>query len=145
MADQVRQRTLQKTYLAVAAGVVDPPEGTLTDWLEKDHHNNTVRVVESGLPPAKQAILHYERIAVHANKSLLRIQLETGRSHQIRVQLAHYGHPLLGDHKYGQALNLSGPALWSHQLQLLHPTLRKSLLFTSPPPKTKPWQDFELV
>ena len=145
LADQVRQRTLQKTYLAVVAGVVDPPERTLTDWLQKDHHSNTVRVVESGLPPAKQAILHYERIAVHANKSLLRIQLKTGRSHQIRVQLAHYGHPLLGDHKYGQALDLSGPALWSHQLQLLHPTLRKSLLFTSPPPKTKPWQDFELV
>ena len=145
LADQVRQRTLQKTYLAVVAGVIDPPEGTLTDWLEKNHHNNTVRGVESRLPPAKQAILHYERIAVHANKSLLRIQLETGRSHQIRVQLAHYGHPLLGDHKYGQALNLSEPALWSHQLQLLHPPLRKSLLFTSPPPKTKPWQDFELV
>ncbi len=112
LADQVRQRTLQKTYLAVVAGVVDPPEGTLTDWLQKDHHSNTVRVIESGLPQAKQAILHYERIAVHANKSLLRIQLETGRSHQIRVQLAHCGHPLLGDHKYGQALNLSGPALW---------------------------------
>ena len=145
LADQVRQRILQKTYLAVVAGVIDPPEGTLTDWLEKNHHNNTVRVVESGLPPAKQAILHYERIAVHANKSLLRIQLETGRSHQIRVQLAHCGHPLLGDHKHGQARNLSGPALWSHQLQLQHPTFRESLLFTSCPPTTKPWQDFELV
>ena len=145
LADQVRQRTLQKTYLDVVAGVIDPPEGTLTDWLQKDHHSNTVRVVESGVSQAKQAILHYERIAVHANKSLLRIQLETGRSHQIRVQLAHCGHPLLGDHKYGQARNLSGPALWSHQLQLQHPTLRESRLFTSPPPKTKPWQDFELV
>ncbi|MEK9700597.1 MAG: RNA pseudouridine synthase, partial [Deltaproteobacteria bacterium] len=96
LADQVRQRTLQKTYLAVVAGVVDPPEGTLTDWLQKDHHSNTVRVVEAEVSQAKQAILHYERIAVHANKSLLRIQLETGRSHQIRVQLAHCGHPLLG-------------------------------------------------
>ncbi|MCH2332583.1 MAG: pseudouridine synthase, partial [Roseibacillus sp.] len=56
LADQVRQRTLQKTYLAVVAGVIDPPEGTLTDWLEKNHHNNTVRVVASGLPPAKQAM-----------------------------------------------------------------------------------------
>ena len=145
LADQVRQRTLQKTYLAVVAGVVDPPEGTLTDWLQKNHHTNTVRVVESGVPQAKQAILHYERIAVHVNKSLLRIQLGTGRSHQIRLQLAHFGHPLLGDHKYGQARNLSGPALWSHQLQLQHPTLRESLLFNSPPPKAKPWQDFELV
>ena len=55
LADQVRQRTLQKTYLAVGAGVIDPPEGTLTDWLEKNHHNNTVRVVESGLPqPSKR-------------------------------------------------------------------------------------------
>ena len=145
LADQVRQRTLQKTYLAVVAGVVDPPEWTLTDWLQKDRHSNTVRVVESGVSQAKQAILHYERIAVHANKSLLRIQLETGRSHQIRVQLVHCGHPLLGDHKYGQALNLSGPALWSHQLQFQHPILRKFLLFTSSPPKTKPWQDFKLV
>ena len=73
LADQVRQRTLQKTYLAVVAGVVDPPEWTLTDWLQKDRHSNTVRVVESGVSQAKQAILHYERIAVHANKSLLRI------------------------------------------------------------------------
>lgn len=145
LADQVRQRTLQKTYLAVVAGVVDPPEWTLTDWLQKDRHSNTVRVVESGVSQAKQAILHYERIAVHANKSLLRIQLETGRSHQIRVQLVHCGHPLLGDHKYGQALNLSGPALWSHQLQFQHPILRKFLLFTSSPPKTKPWQDFKSV
>ena len=69
LADQVRQRTLQKTYLAVVAGVVDPPEGTLTDWLQKNHHTNTVRVIESGVPQAKQSILHYERIAVHANKS----------------------------------------------------------------------------
>ena len=145
LADQVRQRTLQKTYLAVVAGVVDPPEWTLTDWLQKDRHSNTVRVVESGVSQAKQAILHYERIAVHANKSLLRIQLETGRSHQIRVQLVHCGHPLLGDHKYGQAFNLSGPALWSHQLQFQHPILRKFLLFTSFPPKTKPWQDFKSV
>ena len=145
LADQVRQRTLQKTYLAVVAGVIDPPEWTLTDWLQKDRHSNTVRVVESGVSQAKQAILHYERIAVHANKSLLRIQLETGRSHQIRVQLVHCGHPLLGDHKYGQALNLSGPALWSHQLQFQHPILRKFLLFTSSPPKTKPWQDFKSV
>ena len=145
LADQVRQRTLQKTYLAVVAGVVDPPEWTLTDWLQKDRHSNTVRVVESGVSQAKQAILHYERIAVHANKSLLRIQLETGRSHQIRVQLVHCGHPLLGDHKYGQACNLSGPALWSHQLQFQHPILRKFLLFTSSPPKTKPWQDFKSV
>ena len=145
LADQVRQRTLQKTYLAVVAGVVDPPEWTLTDWLQKDRHSNTVRVVESGVSQAKQAILHYERIAVHANKSLLRIQLETGRSHQIRVQMVHCGHPLLGDHKYGQALNLSGPALWSHQLQFQHPILRKFLLFTSSPPKTKPWQDFKSV
>ena len=90
LADQVRQRTLQKTYLAVVAGVTDPPEGTLTDWLQKDHHSNTVRVVESGASQAKQAILHYERTAVYANKSLLRIQLETGRSHQIRVQLEQF-------------------------------------------------------
>ena len=145
LADQVRQRTLQKTYLAVVAGVTDSPEGTLIDWLQKDHHSNTVQVIESEVSQAKQAILHYERVAVHANKSLLRIQLETGRSHQIRVQLAHYGHPLLGDHKYGQARNLSGPVLWSHQLQLQHPTLRETLHFTSSPPNTKPWQDFELV
>ena len=145
LADQVRQRTLQKTYLAVVAGVTDSPEGTLIDWLQKDHHSNTVQVVEPEVSQAKQAILHYERVAVHANKSLLRIQLETGRSHQIRVQLAHYGHPLLGDHKYGQARNLSGPVLWSHQLQLQHPILRETLHFTSSPPNTKPWQDFELV
>jgi 23S rRNA pseudouridine1911/1915/1917 synthase len=145
LADQVRQRTLQKTYLAVVAGVTDSSEGTLIDWLQKDHHSNTVQVVESEVSQAKQAILHYERVAVHANKSLLRIQLETGRSHQIRVQLAHCGHPLLGDHKYGQTRNLSGPVLWSHQLQLQHPTLCETLHFTSSPPNTKPWQDFELV
>jgi 23S rRNA pseudouridine1911/1915/1917 synthase len=145
LADQVRQRTLQKTYLAVVAGLVESPEGTLIDWLQKDHRSNIVRVVGSGTSQAKQAILHYERIAVHLNKSLLRIQLETGRSHQIRVQLAHCGHPLLGDHKYGQARSLSGPALWSHLLLLQHPTLCESFHFISSPPKTALWQDFKLA
>lgn len=145
LAEQVRCRTLQKVYLAIVSGEVPLSSGTLTDWLKKDPAHNTVRVVGEHVPQAKQAILHYERLQQRPGKTLLRIQLETGRSHQIRVQWAHAGHPLLGDHKYGLNRQFLTPALWSHQLELQHPTRQEVMRFSSFPPDVPPWLEFELA
>lgn len=89
-----------KEYLAVVDGVTEV-SGTLVHTLKKDGRTNTSAVVPEGISGGKQARLSYERLAATDEKSLLRIRLETGRHHQIRVQFAAIGHPLAGDVKYG--------------------------------------------
>lgn len=89
-----------KEYLAVVRGVTEE-SGTLVHILKKDGRTNTSAVVSEGTAGGKQARLAYERLAVSDNNSLVRIHLDTGRHHQIRVQFAAIGHPLVGDAKYG--------------------------------------------
>lgn len=96
---------MKKEYLAEVAGVPDPPKGRLENFLIKDAKTNTSRVTAAKEPGAKKASLSYETVSVDAKNgtSLVRVRLETGRHHQIRVQMAHAGHPLTGDTKYGPA------------------------------------------
>lgn len=135
LSEQVRTHQLGKKYLALVHGIPEPREGTLTDWLLKDRNSNLVSVVKSNTPEAKEAILDYKVISERNGLSLVEVNLHTGRSHQIRVQLAHFGHPLYGDQKYGRDFKETGIqlALWSYELTLEHPTTKERLTFKSDP------------
>lgn len=97
----MQQDTFNKTYIAVVWGCIDAVEGTLTDYLVKDAGSNTSHVASEGEPGAKRAELNYRVIGSLDGMSVVRIQLVTGRHHQIRVQFASRGHALVGDTKYG--------------------------------------------
>lgn len=104
LSSGLRAGDFSKEYLAVVQGVTEEA-GTLVHTLKKDAKTNTSAVVPKGTAGGKEARLSYERLAVADEKSLLCIHLDTGRHHQIRVQLAAIGHPLLGDAKYGDRGN----------------------------------------
>src|SRR5699024_1772845 len=111
----------------------------------KDTKKNKVHAVASHHKQAKKAVLTYKTIGSAEQLSLLSIQLHTGRSHQIRVQLATMGCPLYGDQKYGQHVNRSGQqiALWAQSLSFPHPITKEVMTFASSPPNDYPWMLFE--
>ncbi len=142
LSEQVRKKTLARQYVAVVRG--DAPDvGELHDWLLKDERTNTVRAVPEGTPGAKEAVLRYACVGRAEGLSLLRVRLFTGRSHQIRVQLAHGGTPIWGDARYGGGRPGEQIALWGAHLGLIHPTLREELHFDAlPPVDAAPWRAF---
>ncbi|GAB2718314.1 RluA family pseudouridine synthase [Paenibacillus thermoaerophilus] len=144
LSDQVRTRTLDKTYLAVVRGAPPKPQDLLVHWLSKNERTNTVSVVPPNHPGGKQASLEYRTVASGSGLSLLEVSLHTGRPHQIRVQLSAAGCPLYGDQKYGAAVNRPGEqlALWAARLGFRHPTTREPLVFACPPPDEAPWSLF---
>lgn len=142
MANLLRKRELKRSYLAVVRGQVKQNSDTLTHYLWKDRRKNIVHAVQKGTRGAKQAVLHYDVIERKRNLSLLHVTLETGRSHQIRVQLSEIGHPLFGDQKYGQDVNKVGEqiALWSHSLSFIHPVRDTEVTVKSYPNREHaPW------
>lgn len=145
LSEQVRSRSMGKMYLAVLHG--NPPaEGFLEDYLLKDSRTNISRVVKSGTAGAKDARLRYRKLAAVSGFSLAQIALETGRSHQIRVQFSSRGWPLVGDIKYGNEHGTTdGPALWAYELQLEHPTTKEKMVFTQLPPRAGIWKEFTEV
>lgn len=116
---KIRDRELEKKYLAIAEGVLEPSQGTLHGYLFKDAAKNRVYVTDHPQPGCKTAVTRYRVLAVRQGLSLLECELITGRTHQIRAQLAHAGHPLLGDGKYGKLNRDCGrkyQALYAYQL-----------------------------
>ena len=108
LSAQAAGTDMQKTYVAVTRGVLPKVEGQLTDFLLRDGKTNTSRVVDRKTPGAKKAVLDYKVLAVQpaeTEQALVEIHLHTGRHHQIRVQFAHAGTPLVGDNKYGSMSN----------------------------------------
>lgn len=132
---------LQKEYLAVAEGET-PESGTLRDLLYRDAAKNKSYVVKRMRRGVREAELRYERLAFRGGMSLLRVRLKTGRSHQIRVQFASRGFPLVGDKKYGSTVRDAGLALWSTKLSLPHPGSGETLCRELPPPESWPWTLF---
>ena len=120
------------------------PGGELRDLLYRDAAKNKSFVVKRMRKGVREARLSYRLLDTREGLSLLRIYLETGRSHQIRVQFASRGFPLAGDRKYGSALRDWGLALWSASLAFPHPVSREILRFALLPPKARPWDLFPL-
>jgi 23S rRNA pseudouridine1911/1915/1917 synthase len=137
LAQQFRDGSVEKIYWAIVEGEVSKTAGTLEDWLCKDESRGRVEVVEPGDEGARQALLHYYRRAVHGGLSWLEIRPQTGRRHQLRVQLAHHGHPIYGDAKYG-AIHTFGNAIGLHAraLTFLHPIRNEPITLTADVPRT---------
>ena len=144
LSKQIQEGNMGRRYLAVVEGIPSPLQGTLEDHLLKDRKSNLVKVVPKGTPGAKRASLSYEVVGFSENMSLLKLELHTGRPHQIRVQLAHAGFPLVGDVRYGRRTRRKLQiALWASELQLMHSTLREEMIFTAQPPEYYPWNTFK--
>jgi 23S rRNA pseudouridine1911/1915/1917 synthase len=136
LAEQFREGTIEKVYWAIVEGEVKPAAGTLEDWLQKDQAAGRVEVVEPHTPGARQALLHYSRRAVHGGLSWMEVRPQTGRTHQLRVQLAHHGYPIYGDAKYGSCHTL-GRAIGLHAraLTFLHPVRSEPITLTADVPR----------
>lgn len=117
-------REIRKEYLAALTSPPPEPSGTMRDTLLHDTARNISRVVPAGTKGAKDAVLHYETVAEADGMTLVLVRLETGRTHQIRIQFGSRGCPLSGDGKYG-AKNGGALGLWSFRLSLPHPMHRK--------------------
>lgn len=142
ISEQIRKRIVKKRYLAIVVG--EPGnQGVLTHYLVKNHKNNIVQVVSENTRNAKRAELMYRTLKTNDGLSLIQVSLITGRAHQIRVQFAEVGTPLWGDQKYGKRVG-SEIALHAYQFEMNHPTLKKTQMFQSNPPKSHPWNQFEL-
>lgn len=141
LSDMFRRRVVERTYFAVVHGVPKEKKGRLEHYLYKNKRTNTVSVVSSDNPQGKIAILDYEVVHSKQGLSLLKVQLHTGRPHQIRVQLATMGNPIYGDQKYGQHVNKIGQqiALWAHSIQFEHPVRKEPIEVRSFPPEEYPW------
>ena len=144
LAEQFRERSVQKIYLTVTERVPDRPSGRLTDWLLKDAAAAHVTVVEPNTAGAKEAVLDYRVLAEHNGRALVEVELHTGRMHQIRVQLASRGWNIVGDLQYGATLTLeelathdrqsSSIALHAWRLTLFHPIRYDQLTLEAPVP-----------
>ena len=111
LSEQFRNHTIEKIYHAVVIGKPKESRGVLVNYLAKDEDKNIVEVFVESSPDAKRAELEYEVIKSNEKFSLLKIKIKTGRSHQIRVQLADIGCPILGDTKYGAKKSLPDKSL----------------------------------
>lgn len=142
LSESFRTHEQDRHYLAVVEGKI-PGETTLNDYLLKDGKTGMVRAVKKDTPGAKAAKLITRPIACRDDLTLTDVQLFTGRSHQIRVQHAHAGHPLWGDIRYGHGVPGRQIALWAWRLKLEHPTRREEMCFTARPPMQGAWRSFE--
>jgi 23S rRNA pseudouridine1911/1915/1917 synthase len=158
LSEQIRLREFKKEYLAIIRGIPSARTNKLEHYIEKDRVKNIVRIVDNvnsinsvnnKSKKGKKAILKYEVLGNNKNPenmSLVKIDLITGRSHQIRVQFAEINHPLFGDQKYGNKLNKPGEqlALWSYIVEIEHPIKKEKMIFKCNPPKTYPWSVFAI-
>ena len=144
LSNEVREKVFKKQYLAVVEGKLEKTKGTLENYLYKDTKNNTSYVVDKNKKQAKLAKLNYEVIEYNKkeNVSLLKINLHTGRHHQIRVQLSNIGHSIYGDQKYGKAGKNKQIALWAFKLTIIHPTKKDKMEFIDLPKKIGIWKLF---
>ena len=143
LAAAVQNREITKEYLAVLRGHPAEPSGTLTDLLFRDAAHNKSYVVDRMRKGVREASLDYQELGRTDTLSLVRVRLHTGRTHQIRVQFASRGLPLLGDIRYGSKDPSCTAALWSRRLAFRHPATGRMIDVSWPPPASYPWNLFE--
>lgn len=139
---QIREGVFQKEYLAVVHGVPEKQNGTMRDLLLRNKQERKTFIVSEPGKDVQEAILHYQTLDTVGGLSRVRIQLETGRTHQIRAQFSGRGMPLVGDRKYGLGEDGCEIALWSYRLAFKHPYSGEPMEFIQPPPDRYPWTAF---
>ena len=149
LCEQFAARAVRKTYWALVEGQVEPAEGTWEDFLRKIPDEARAEVVAEGHREGRPAVLHYRVLEVLGDVTRLEVELETGRTHQVRVQAAARGYPVLGDALYG-ATRPFGPqhdderlraiALHARLLEFVHPRTREPVSVTAPLPEY--WKSF---
>ena len=145
LSEQVREKVFKKKYLVIVNGKFEEKKGTLKDYLLKNERLNKSRVVEEGTKNSKYAELDYEVLKYdkEQNLSLLKINLHTGRHHQIRVQLSSRDHSIYGDAKYNGRGSASQLYLWAYELTIQNVISKEEMTFTSIPEKEKAWKILE--
>lgn len=137
LTSQIRNHEFSKHYLAIINGIIPEKKGEFCDYLEKKIDGNTVINNKNG----KKSVLKYEVLKEKDNCSLVRIELITGRHHQIRVQFASRNYPLVGDQRYGKQ-DFKQICLCSYQLSFLHPITKDRMYFERYPEKNNNWKLF---
>jgi 23S rRNA pseudouridine1911/1915/1917 synthase len=136
LAEQFREGTVEKTYWAIVDRPVAAAAGTLEDWLLRDRESGRSEVVEPRSPGAQQAVMHFQQRRQHGGLTWLELRPQTGRRHQLRVQLAHHGCPVFGDARYGSVHTFgSAIALHARQLTFLHPIRHDPITLTADLPQ----------
>ena len=146
LSEQMRTGGCEKLYYAVLCGTPSRPRATLENYLRKNSLNNMVYVCTQTEEGARFASLDYEVLESKGALSLARVRLHTGRTHQIRVQMAAINCPLYGDMRYGGENAVKGKlALWAYSLRFTHPTTGEKLRFEiEPPADERPWNNFKI-
>ena len=139
LSRQIREDDFQKEYMAVVHGVPTRQSDRLTDLLLRDKARKMTMVVQEAGKDVLPAALRYQVVACNQELTRLRIQLETGRTHQIRVQFASRNLPLVGERKYSELNDPCEIALWSYRLGFTHPTTGAFMEFVKEPPEEYPW------
>ncbi len=138
----LRDKTVNKTYWAVVKNKPTKEIDTLTGYLKKNPKNNKSTSYSSEIEGSKKATLHYKTLKSLDNYHLLEVDLETGRHHQIRCQLAAIGSPIKGDLKYGFNRSNKDASIHLHarKIEFIHPVTKETILITAPTPKEVIWQ-----
>ena len=146
LSKQIVDGDMTKRYLATVLGCPKERSATLVHYLKKNSLTNNVYVATFGDHDAKRAELSYKVLETNEQISLVDVQLATGRSHQIRVQMSAIGCPVFGDVRYGGDVLLKGAnlALWAYRLEFSHPVTRERMVFVAYPKEIKPWTSFDL-
>ena len=139
LSRQVREDEFGKEYLAVVHGVPKETCGTLRDLLIRDKARKMTLVTDTPGKGVQEAILHYQTMGTVGELSRVRIQLVTGRTHQIRTQFASRALPLVGERKYAVLEDDCEIALWSHRIAFTHPVSGEKMEFIKEPPEIYPW------
>ena len=145
LSNQVREKIFKKTYLVIVNGKMEKNKDILEDYLLKNERNNISKVVKEGTKNSKLAVLDYEVLKYNeeTDLSVLKINLHTGRHHQIRVQLSSRNHSIYGDQKYGGRGRGKQICLWAYSLTIEHPITKEEITFKSIPEFIGSWKILE--
>lgn len=142
LSRQIREGSFQKEYLAVIHGSPAQDQGQLRDLLYRDKARRMTMVAQEPGKGIQEVLLDYQVLGRREGLSLVKIRLHTGRTHQIRVQFASRGMPLVGERKYSTLEDDCQIALWSHALGFVHPTTGKPMSIRKQPSREYPWELF---
>lgn len=142
LSEQIRNNEFHKSYLCIVDGKMEENKATFEDYLYKNERTNMSRIAKPNEKNAKKAVLDYEVLKYNEkiNLSVIKVNLHTGRHHQIRVQFASRNHALYGDQKYGSRGRGKQLALWAYSVTFRHPTTKEILNFAIEPKHIGSWK-----